>query len=254
MEVHHHPDLKNKKKHFKEYFLEFLMIFLAVTLGFIAENVREGIGDRSKEKEYVESLVEDLKTDTAQIKEKMTDLYSQMNGIDTLEMFLSPEVNHNDSAVYKCYQQREYIVSQHPMTFSERTFTQLVSSGNMRLINKQSVSDSITQYYSTVKDVDDQKAYYIEYFHKCLNIFSSIYTFDSYHTTINSDGTTDFPKLVFGKLRILTTSPDDLDKIKSTLEFTKLIIGSYRNDIGNLNTEANSLISFLQKEYHLDGN
>ena len=26
------------------------MIFLAVTLGFIAENVRESIGDRSKEK------------------------------------------------------------------------------------------------------------------------------------------------------------------------------------------------------------
>ena len=31
MEVHHHPDLKHKKKHWTEYFLEFLMIFLAVT-------------------------------------------------------------------------------------------------------------------------------------------------------------------------------------------------------------------------------
>ncbi len=33
MEVHHHPDLHHRRKHFKEYFLEFLMIFLAVTLG-----------------------------------------------------------------------------------------------------------------------------------------------------------------------------------------------------------------------------
>ncbi len=70
MEVHHHPDLEHKKKRFKEYFLEFLMIFLAVTLGFIAENVREGISDRSKEKEYIESLVQDLKTDTAQVNDK----------------------------------------------------------------------------------------------------------------------------------------------------------------------------------------
>ncbi len=48
MEVHHHPHVE--KKNFKEYFLEFLMIFLAVTLGFFAENVREHIGDASKEK------------------------------------------------------------------------------------------------------------------------------------------------------------------------------------------------------------
>jgi len=38
MEVHHHPDLNHKRKHFREYFLEFLMIFLAVTLGFFAYN------------------------------------------------------------------------------------------------------------------------------------------------------------------------------------------------------------------------
>lgn len=34
MEVHHHPDLHDKKKHWQGYFLEFLMIFLAVTMGF----------------------------------------------------------------------------------------------------------------------------------------------------------------------------------------------------------------------------
>lgn len=27
MEVHHHPDLHHKRKHFREYLLEFLMIF-----------------------------------------------------------------------------------------------------------------------------------------------------------------------------------------------------------------------------------
>src|SRR5664279_2153560 len=65
MEVHHHPDLHHKPKKWKEYFLEFLMIFLAVTLGFIAENIREHISDRSKEKEYIESMLQDLKSDTA---------------------------------------------------------------------------------------------------------------------------------------------------------------------------------------------
>ena len=35
MEVHHHPDLHHKRKHFSEYVLEFFMIFLAVTMGFL---------------------------------------------------------------------------------------------------------------------------------------------------------------------------------------------------------------------------
>jgi hypothetical protein len=61
MEVHHHPDLHHRRKKFKEYLLEFFMIFLAVSMGFIAENVREGIGDREKERHYVESLVNNLK-------------------------------------------------------------------------------------------------------------------------------------------------------------------------------------------------
>src|ERR1700712_1112319 len=63
MEVHHHPDLHHKAKKWKEYFLEFLMIFLAVVMGFFAESYREHLTDQTKEKEYIESLVEDLKND-----------------------------------------------------------------------------------------------------------------------------------------------------------------------------------------------
>jgi hypothetical protein len=70
MEVHHHPHVE--KKNFKEYFLEFIMIFLAVTLGFFAESYREHLSDRSKEKEYISSLIEDIKIDTTQLSKHIT--------------------------------------------------------------------------------------------------------------------------------------------------------------------------------------
>src|SRR5665647_2282845 len=63
MEVHHHPQVEKKK--FKEYFLEFLMIFLAVTMGFFAESLREKLVNNEKEKNYMESMIKDLKKDTA---------------------------------------------------------------------------------------------------------------------------------------------------------------------------------------------
>src|ERR1700733_12208285 len=67
MEVHHHPELRQKEKPWKEYLLEGLMIFVAVTLGFFAESLREHITDRDKEKEYIVSLIQNLKEDTTTI-------------------------------------------------------------------------------------------------------------------------------------------------------------------------------------------
>jgi hypothetical protein len=69
MEIHHHPQLEHKKKHWKEYILEGLMIFIAVMMGFIAENIREGITNRDHVKELVSQLVQDLKSDTTQLND-----------------------------------------------------------------------------------------------------------------------------------------------------------------------------------------
>ena len=69
MEVHHHP--KVEKKNFKEYLLEGLMIFIAVTIGFFAEKIRENISDREKEKDLMQSLIIDLKEDSATIENQI---------------------------------------------------------------------------------------------------------------------------------------------------------------------------------------
>jgi FAD binding domain len=249
MEVHHHPDLHHKKKNFREYFLEFLMIFLAVTLGFIAENVRERISDRSKERDYIESLMQDLKTDIAKSGKTVDDVNDQMHGLDTLEVMLTPDVNKNDSAVYTIYQQKDALFNEYTMNFSDRTITQLFSSGNMRLFKKQSISDSIADYYSTIRNVDAQKQYYKEYFQKCLAITQEIYEFDAFHSRIDSKGNVIMPELGYGKFHIVNTNAVDLKKFKSTIELTKRIIGSYRDKIEGLNRKANSLLVFLKKEY-----
>jgi hypothetical protein len=249
--VHHHPDLEHKKKNFREYFLEFLMIFLAVTLGFLAENLRERITDGAKEKEYIESMIQDLKTDTAKTSYVIEATRAQIFGMDTLEMLLNPEINKNDSDVFTCYRQATYMSNEHTTNFSTRTITQLFSSGNMRLIKKQVVSDRINEYYSNIRNTDAQKAYYVDYFHKCLDIFLQIYAFDYYHTHVDQKGNLRSPDVEFGKFLIADTNPGDLLKFKSTIELTKGIINSYRVDIEKLNLQATSLIKFLKEEYHL---
>ena len=174
-----------------------------------------------------------------------------MYGMDTLEMLLTPDVNKNDSAIYICYRQKDALFNEYSMSFSDRTITQLFSSGNMRLFKKQSISDSITDYYSTIKHVDAQKQYYKEYFQKCLAITQEIYEYDAFHSRIDSKGNVIKPALGYGKFHIANTNAGDLKKFKSTIDITKGIIDGYRDDIKELNNKADSLLTFLKKEYEL---
>jgi len=64
METHAH-DLHNVPSHgWKHYFFEFFMLFLAVFCGFLAENIREHQVEMRREREFITSLVSDLKDGT----------------------------------------------------------------------------------------------------------------------------------------------------------------------------------------------
>ena len=84
MEVHHHPDLHHKKKKWKDYFLEFLMIFLAVTLGFFAETIRENISEKHREKTYIIGLINNIQSDTTELKGLISRNDLELKGIDSL--------------------------------------------------------------------------------------------------------------------------------------------------------------------------
>src|SRR5438477_13169233 len=63
MEVHQHTHTERKK--FTHYLWECLMLFLAVFCGFLAENFREHQVEHQREKQYMRSMLEDLKSDTS---------------------------------------------------------------------------------------------------------------------------------------------------------------------------------------------
>jgi len=65
MEVHSHTH--SERKRWTHYLWEFLMLFLAVTLGFFVENQREHLVENKREIVYMNSFIEDLKLDTAQL-------------------------------------------------------------------------------------------------------------------------------------------------------------------------------------------
>ena len=77
METYHPHKLPPGAK-IKELIFEFLMMFLAITGGFFMENMREEYVERHKEKEYIESMVNDIKQDTISVQEIITTCEKQM--------------------------------------------------------------------------------------------------------------------------------------------------------------------------------
>src|SRR5215813_6651682 len=152
MEVHKHPHHVNHKKKWSEYVLEFLMLFLAVFLGFIAENRREHLVELKKEREYMESLVQDIKSDTSSIN-KTIELGQRISKrLDSLVDILNQgNADKNSMALYSLVGSTSRIVD---AAFEDRTSTQLKNSGNLRLVRNAGVSDSIRKYFASVSNAE----------------------------------------------------------------------------------------------------
>src|SRR5690349_21775228 len=81
MDVHHHTH--HGKKKWTEYIWEFLMLFLAVFCGFLAEYQLEHKIEKDREKQFMISLVEDLKADTAMLAGNIKARQERVQMIDT---------------------------------------------------------------------------------------------------------------------------------------------------------------------------
>ncbi len=146
METHAHHIHKAPGQGWKHYFSEFLMLFLAVLCGFLAENMREHAVEAKKEKQYLKSLWLDVRNDTASLRKSSVELKESNRRIDTLLQLLKS--NYRNDFACKIYKMAVSIPFEgqvpHP---DNKTFEELKSSGNLRLINNQELLNSIGVYY-----------------------------------------------------------------------------------------------------------
>ena len=145
MEVHAHSHTpRNKWTH---YFWEFLMLFLAVFCGFLAENQREHIVEKHRAKEYMQSMLDDLKLDTAEFNRVISNINENMTPLFKKSMDLLFSENVSDAAIREMYDTVPKAIRFFTVNLQENTATQLKFSGNFRLIRKKVVTDSLATYW-----------------------------------------------------------------------------------------------------------
>jgi len=142
MEVHHHAHTPGKK--WTHYLWEFIMLFFAVFCGFLAENQREHVVEHQRERQFIVSMREDLKSDTLLLNQQTRLRQQTIKRIDSLIYFLKqPNPDEFGKSIY--YYARS-ITKHYAFLSNDRTIQQLKNAGNLRLIRNQQVSDSLMRY------------------------------------------------------------------------------------------------------------
>lgn len=254
MEVHHHGHVHEKKK-WREYVFQFLMLFLAVFLGSLAENRREHGIERHREKDYMESLLTDIKNDSTTSELLDANIFSQVKKIDNLQTLFTYDLRtgpYKDSLVRECYALTTSILTFYPEFFNERTISQLLSSGNMRLIKKQGVADSIMEYHSYIKFVEVQKQLYVSSVNSCSQSMYNVFDITYLKSIMQND--TLYQQDISGiPVKLLTTDPAELKKFIALLENTKLVAYTYRGLLTDMTHKANRLYLYLRDRYKIGG-
>jgi hypothetical protein len=248
MEVHHHPDLHHKRKHFKEYFLEFLMIFLAVTMGFFAENVREALSENTKEKEYMESMIEDIKTDTSKLAQAISDWKTSNSNLDSILMYLKKEPNANNiHQLYHLFDENYWHFDL--FKYNNKTIEELKSSGNYRLLRNKSIANQIISYDLDMKYILTQEQDVKDLMNASKDIDSKIFDFSqlaSHHYT-NTD--TSFLKGNKKHYYLLSYDKQLIGEYFNKLLSFRLLAYRHEQLFEENRQKAIALLQNIQKEY-----
>jgi hypothetical protein len=250
MEVHQHshpPDsgLHRGKKKWNHYFWEFLMLFLAVFCGFLAEYQLEHKIERDREKKFIQTFIEDLKSDTTAIRENIAFRQNKMKAMDTLTLLLnSQQIKGHENDLY--YLGRSFVRGVRFQS-NDRTITQLKNSGALRLIRNEKAADSMISYQKLVEYIYyNQEDDRIER-READPILSHIFfpaVFDKMVTIEGINRPTDDPPLRSYDKNLHFDLAYYVHQLKGS---NFMIIGRLRQ----LNEKAKNMIAFLKKEYNL---
>jgi hypothetical protein len=254
MEVHHHPKAENKG--FKEYFFEFLMIFLAVTLGFFAENIREHRVERSREKQYITSMIADLKKDSAYLQLCLNEFIPahEMYFDSLIDLLQQDDPGKLGKKIYF------YFINATTWSYNyiptQRTLSQLRTSG-FTLIKNELVADMLSELEIDYA-VYNEKNHFVQGLQNDIDQYAFVFADKSVVASLRKKqfsenfyealSITDVPSVVFSKL----PNVEDLKKYIETLtKYNYYLKTGLQAEYIRIYLSITRTIKFLQKEYHL---
>ncbi|MFI5187413.1 MAG: hypothetical protein ACHQF0_11845 [Chitinophagales bacterium] len=260
METHAQHLHKAPGKKWTHYLFEFLMLFLAVFCGFLAENQREKMVENRREKEYIVSMVEDLKNDSVFLALSINKLIPYHLGwLDsTVHLFQAPDLKGKDRLIYQAFMiGTAWAYNFYP---TERTISQLHTEG-FHLIRNRNTTNIISQLEAQYKIFNVQIRTFAESMQNDIDLSASSFADRVITDQINGIAFQNFSDSASVELRLsdipgsATINVENKESIKSYIEKLKKYSFYLQYVIKGgqvaLLREISKAMDILKKEYNL---
>jgi hypothetical protein len=258
MEVHAHTHTARKK--WTHYFWEFLMLFLAVFCGFLAENQREHMIEHQREKQYMITMLEDLRSDTALVNTALGYWKERNTSVDSVAEAIRFPITDADLA--KAYRHLNRAFDYYSFKYNDRTIAQLKNAGGFRLIRKVNIANKIIAYDQFNNDAMVNIAYQYNKFYENVvlarnkafaqEIINTLH--DKFQNEVTPYAQTNWIDSMINKNRFPYSTQDQTLYL---FEFKNALL-AFRNDFSNMDwgydhllQKQIELIQMISKEYHL---
>jgi hypothetical protein len=250
MEVHHHSHSARKK--WTHYFWEFLMLFLAVFCGFLAEYQLEHVIEHQREKQYAQTLYDDLKADTSLLNTEINERNFVTPKIDSFRLLVHTKAI-DDIPSGTWYYFGRFGTRNTTVSLQDATLQQLLSSGGLRYFKKYAIVYAIASYDQALRAMREmfvfQNLLYSDLV-KARNVIFDAYYFDEIMTlTVSNEKIDSFKNK---SLPLLSNKKKDFIQYANFCQ-----IRSYNMKYAQIRIEravkrAERLLTLLKEEYHLE--
>ncbi len=248
MEVHHQSH--TPRKNWRHYLFEFLMLFLAVFFGFLAQWQLERTIEHERENQFMHSMAEDLKRDTAQLSRYFHFNQSMLKYCDSVRLCIATtDIFKHSNSFFDYTRKLAQYMRYYP---TDRTIQQLKNAGTMRLIRKWDVSNSITDYDSKTKlltEIDQELNGQINKYREYLIEFLDLSSYDK----LNLAGSfMDENIRTAGNPGYITIDPQKAKMIYNQAFTLKMFISGAERSAEGVNEDARRLLELIQNEYDIN--
>jgi len=226
------------------------MLFLAVTLGFFVENQREHYIEHQREKQFILSLYNDIKSDTANIARIIDARTVKEHSLDSFSFMMnSPDPR---SFIKQIYRYAVYAGRTLPYRFvpNDGTMQQLKNSGAFRLIRNRAVVDSISKYDISVRNMLGQYAVEENQIEHYRTASTKIFNARVMDSMLDESAAVARPAADNASLQAY--GKRELYEWNYRIYGLKGINKANRRDLRLLLQQAKDLLVILKQEYHLE--
>ena len=145
-------------KYFKYAIGEIILVVIGILIALQLNSWKESNTERSLEKEYIVSLIEDIKKDSQNFDIAIMLNQNRIKNLDSLALLCFNYTKEHDAEIFYRYM----VGLRHPdfVSQTDRTLSQLRNAGGMRLISKRNTADAIIKYEDYYKKLTNQQTWY----------------------------------------------------------------------------------------------